>query len=120
MTQTTPLTPDQKARFSALREREDHLTPNEAAELAALFKIIEDAEMVYLGPANEKLHQENEARRERIRRLQELAARKEAFLHHLETVLQDIQAERQAIDREYATLFDVGTNAISVAAAAKR
>jgi len=101
-------TPEQRARFRQLRNAQDAgtaLTPDEQAELAALFQHIEDAEAAYLRPANERLRREVAEKEERSRALEMLLRRKQALVERLEIVLAELETERRAIDEEARRLL---------------
>ena len=101
-------TSEQRARFRQLQNAQDAgavLTPDEQAELAALFQHIEDAEAVYLRPATERLRREAAEKEARNRALEALVRRKEVMIKRLEAVLSELEAERRAIDDEVRHLL---------------
>lgn len=107
MKQSEILTSEQKARLSELRSRENTLTSNEAAELRRLLQVIEDAEMVYFGPANDKLRQEREVLQAHNAQLRQLIERKKAVVARLKKAMEEAQTERQAIDEEITKIFPI-------------
>lgn len=101
-------TPEQRARFRQLQNAQDAgtaLTSDEQAELAALLQHIEDAEAVYLRPANERLRREATEKEARNRALEALVRRKDTMVKRLESVLSELETERRAIDDEVRRLL---------------
>jgi hypothetical protein len=96
---------EKRRRFQTLRQREHELTAHEQAELLALVQELEAVEAVYLTPATERLRKQRDAIEDQNRALQALVSRKEALLQRLRVVLNETQAERQAIERELATVL---------------
>jgi len=99
-------TPEQRARFRQLRKAQDAgaaLSPDEQAELAALFQHIEDAEAAYLRPATERIRAERLALEEQKRNLELLVRRGETLVAHLEVMLADLRAKQQAPNSEADT-----------------
>jgi hypothetical protein len=98
----------QRARFQLLRERESHLTDAERAELASLVQALEDAEGAYLNAATERMRQERELIDKQNRSLEELANRRKALAQRLNSVVTEARAERNAIERELASVLAAG------------
>jgi hypothetical protein len=94
--------PAKRARFEALRQREEAgaLTGAEQTELAQMINEIESAEAVYLRPATERLRAERAELNARNAALQRLLQRKEALVRRLEQTLTEVKTERRAIEEE--------------------
>ena len=97
---------DQKRqRFNELREPGRYLNAAEKTEVAALVKELEDMEAAYLKPANERLRNERLAIEKRNARLAVVINKKKAFVERLNRLLTESEAERRAIDREFASVL---------------
>lgn len=97
---------DQKRqRFNELREPGRQLNAAEKTEVVALVKELEDMEAAYLKPANERLRNERLAIEKRNARLAEIINKKKAFVDRLNMLLTESEAERRAIDREFASVL---------------
>jgi hypothetical protein len=104
-----------RARFETLREREEDgvLTEAEQAELARMIAEIEDAEAAYLAPAAERLRAERAQIAAKNAALQELIRRKEELVQRLEKMLDEVKAERRAIDEELERILGSSTASTS-------
>ena len=91
-----------RARFEALRQKEEEgtLTEAEQVELAQMIEEIEEIEAAYLRPATERLRAERAQVQAQTAALQRLVRRKEALARRLEQTLAKAKAERQAIEEE--------------------
>jgi hypothetical protein len=96
-----------RSRFHQLRQRQRDggLPTVEQAELALLVKELEAAEAGYLTPATERLRQERETLEAQNRALEVLGRRKEVLALRLRDFLAEAQAERQAIESEFAAVL---------------
>ena len=89
---------DQKRqRLERLREREyaATLTDVERSELALLVRELESAEVVYLGPATERMREERQGLDAQNHALEVLIQRREALARHLRELtskLDDLQS----------------------------
>ncbi len=98
---------EKAARLENLREREAEgsLTASEHAELALMFREIEEAEATYLRPATERLVQETQRIAAQNQALEALLRREETLAARLLDTVNDLEAERRAIDRELARIL---------------
>lgn len=96
------LTETERARMSELRDGGRALTPAETAELEAIYKKIEDAEAVYLAPANERMRQQIIRSEERNAHLRILLEKKRALADKLERMAAEAEAERSSLEAEEA------------------
>lgn len=96
-----------RQRFQQLRERESlgQLTQAEQAELASLGQELERTESAYLSSATRRVREEREAVENQNSSLQTLVHRKESLVRRLRDFLEDVQAERNAIDGELAAVL---------------
>ena len=97
------LTPDERARFNDLRDRNDSgetLSPSEPAEIAHFARRLEAAEAAYLAPATERLQQENIASAGRIEAAERLAVLEERFATRLEQTVSELRREREFLRGE--------------------
>jgi hypothetical protein len=100
----------QRQRFQQLRERElrGQLTQAEQAELASLGQELERAEAAYLGSATRRVREERETIETQNSSLQALVHRKQSLVRRLHDFLEDVRAERNAIDGELAAVLGGG------------
>jgi len=100
----------QRRRFQELRERDllGELTQAEQAELASLGEELERAETAYLGSATRRVREEREAIETQNRSLQTLVHRKDFLVRRLRDFLEEVRAERSAIDGELAAVLEGG------------
>jgi len=98
----------QRRRFEQLRERDllGQLTQAEQAELASLGQELERAETAYLGSATRRVRKEREAVETQNRSLQTLVHRKQSLVRRLRDFLEEVHAERSAIDGELAAVLE--------------
>jgi peptidoglycan hydrolase CwlO-like protein len=91
-----------RARLEWLRQREEEgtLTEAEWAELTQMIAEIETAEAAYLHPATERLEAESAQIEAQNAELARLIRRKEALVQRLKQTLAELDAERQAIEKE--------------------
>lgn len=101
------LIPAQRQRFHALRDRQDAgevLTAQEQSELTDILRQWDEAEAEAMAPALKSMDEENARLRERLAALTSLAEREDRYLTRLRTIVEDLRAERQAIEAERARL----------------
>ena len=91
-----------RQRFQYLRERESEqfLSDVEREELSLLIQEIEITEAAYLNPATQRLRKDRENIASQNRALESVVLRKELLVKRLQTVLDESQAERKAIQQE--------------------
>ncbi|MDP6111355.1 MAG: hypothetical protein QF437_07115, partial [Planctomycetota bacterium] len=102
-----------RQRFQYLRERESKqlLSEEECEELTLLIQEIEIAEAAYLNPATKRLRKDRENIESQNRALESLVRRKEILVNRLQTVLEESQAEREAIQEETVRVLGDGPGA---------
>lgn len=103
-----------QARFHALRQRalQGHsLTEAETAELSQFMAAIEAEEREALRPGREAQEAQLIATERRISELRQLVARREALAAYLRRVLEETNAEREAIDLAFRRLMDTSESA---------
>lgn len=102
-----------RRRYDWLRGREqaDELTAEEAAELAALFRELDDREAAYLAPANARREEEIAEVAAAIERLEaensqlrEYLRERRAFLERVKSVVTQIEAEDQEMRNRYSAV----------------
>jgi hypothetical protein len=96
-----------RERFHVLRQGEldGTLTTAEHAELAQMIHEIESAEAAALRVPTEQLRAERTRLEAENQALQAVVQRKEAFAMRLQSLLTEMEAERQAIDEELARIL---------------
>jgi small-conductance mechanosensitive channel len=104
-----------RSRFETLRhlEEEGVLTEAEQAELERMVAEIEAAEAAYLAPGTERLRAERAQIAAKNAALQELIRRKEELVQRLEKMLDEVKAERRAIDEELERILGSSTASTS-------
>jgi putative zinc finger/helix-turn-helix YgiT family protein len=101
-----PLDEQKRFRFQQLRQREADakLTEAERAEMDVLIQELEAAEAHYLSQATERLRQQRESLEVQNRALETLARRQEMLARKVRGFLADAEAERHAIESEFAAV----------------
>jgi hypothetical protein len=101
-------TPEQRARFRHLRNARDAaaaLSPDEQAELGALFQQIEDVEAAYLRPANERLNREVAEKRRVFAPWKRWCGASRRWVQRLETVLSELEPSAVPLTTRYAVCW---------------
>jgi metal-dependent amidase/aminoacylase/carboxypeptidase family protein len=115
-------TDEQRRRYHFLSERHqaNELRPDEAAELAALVRQLDDDEARYLAPANERKAQEAAAMSAAIgrletenRQLRHYLDERLAFLERVKALVASLQAEDQEMRERLATVLTPGDDPTS-------
>jgi chromosome segregation ATPase len=104
--------------FTALRERERQgsLTPEEKAELTALYREMDEMEASSLRATIERKRQEAETLRALNERLREVIRRKEERLTEMRAAFSHWRAEREELDAELERLLSQAREAEAPAA----
>ena len=98
----------EQTRFRELQNRQDAetLSSSQAEEYDALIAQLEREEMARLRPGLERQDTDNARDAEKIRALSALIERKAALAVRLEKLLDEVQAERAAINQEVAAVTE--------------
>src|SRR5579862_9592621 len=89
-------------RFDQIRDRlrQGPLSESEQAELDGIVRQIEEAEAVYLRPANERMRAETKQLEEQNRVLLDIVRRKKRLANNLERYLESVRAKQDALNVE--------------------